>query len=233
MVVGFLRGRWVYPRALRCSLGSSVGVGFTRGRPGGRWVIPGSLTLSLGVVVFIQDRWVSLACALGFVRFIRGHWGHSRANRRSLSFLASALGVVEFIRGRRIHSCSPLGSLGSTVVGVFAKARPGGRWVPTGPFGSPLFFSVHPGPLQFAGVQHGCRWVHPRSLGSLARALVVDELIRGRCVHTRGPWLSLGSFGGVVHQCAHWWSMSSSGVARFTRSGSWVTQGRWVRSRTL
>ena len=157
--------------------------------PGGRWDHPGSLDslalalswMSLGVVWFTRARpvgcWVhplslgSLACALGIVGFIRGHCVHY------------SLGDVLFIWNRCVRSSAPLGSLGSSGVLGFIRARSGG-----------------PG-------------VHSRtslwsSLGSLARTLGIVGFSWGRWVHSRTPCGSLGSSGVVEFSRAcpggHW-----------------------------
>ena len=116
--------------------------------------------------------------------------------------------------------------------------RPGGRWVDAGSFGS-------------LGRALGGRWVHagrsvhPRSLGSLVRAMVVVEFIQGGWVHHGAPWGSLVSFGSVwftrehpggvgfmrvvglirgrwVHSGAPWGSLGSSGVVGFMQVRPWV-----------
>ena len=102
-----------------------------------------------------------LAHALGVVGFIRDRWVNSRRH----GVLWVYPGSFTRPTGLFVHSGS-LGSLarswwslGSSGVVGFTYAGPAGRW-------------VHP----------GCRWVPPRSLGSLVRALGVYGLIRCRWV---------------------------------------------------
>ena len=92
--------------------------------------------------------------------------------------LTRALGVDEFIRSCWVYSHTLLGSLGSFGVVGFARARPGG-------------YSVYPW-LLGSLVHHGCRWVHPGSLGSLSLAMGDFGYIWGRCVHQGALWGVLG-----------------------------------------
>ena len=112
----------------------------------------------------------------------------------SLRSLRCALVIVGIIHGRLVHYGAPWRSLGSSGYVSLTRERPGGR------------------------LAHACRWVHPRSLGTLGCALrvvgfiwgrvlmgarlgsmgssgivVFTRVIReGRCVHSGAPWGSLG-----------------------------------------
>ena len=83
----------------------------------------------------------------------------------------------------------------------------------------------------------GC-WVHPSSLGSLARALGVVVLLRVRWVHSHAPLGSMGSSGVVAFTSANpgsGWvrpgSMGSLGcalgVVRFIRGPSGPSGAPW------
>ena len=166
-VVGFTHVRagcgWLghYTKLWRM-LSSSGVVGFTRARPGGCWVLPGSLgslaRASLG------SSWV--------VGFTIARSGCGWVHMQSLGSLGCALGFVRFILGR----CVFLRALG--VVGFIRDhfTVPGGRWVHSRAICGSLGSS---GDFGFTRVRLRCRWVHPESLGSLARALGVVEFIRG------------------------------------------------------
>ena len=122
MVVGFIRGRCVNSLG---SLGLSGVFEFNCMRPGCHWGHPvslGSLARDLGVVGLIRCSWVHLRAPLGsVVVFIRGLWIHSRAlgfmqrcwvhSCAPLGLIGSS-GVVGFILGRSIHSRASWGSLG-------------------------------------------------------------------------------------------------------------------------
>ena len=121
MVLGFIRGPSDHSRVLYVSLGSFVGVGFTRARYGCRWELLGSLASGLRVVglcrVFcVPCGSLSSSEVVCFTRARPGfHWLHQRA------FCTVA--------------CA-LESLCTTWVLGFTHVCSGGRWVRSGPFGS-------------------------------------------------------------------------------------------------
>ena len=99
-------------------------------------------------------------------------------------------GIFGFIHGGWVDYPARSELLGSSSVVGFTRAHPRGRWV------------------------------HPRSLGSLTRALGVFGFIGGRWVHSQAPSLSLGSSEVVG------FTRARTGVVGFVRCS-------WVHSRAL
>ena len=169
------------------SLGSCGVVLFTRARLGGRWVHPGLLRTIRACAGCRSGHPVSL----GSIARAQGVcWVHPL----SFGSLARTLVIVGFIRGSWVHLrapwwlfCSLAHALG--VVGFIGETL---------------------GSVARSG---GC-WVHPRLVGSLARAQVVVGFIVVRWVHSR----------------AHWWLFCSLGHALGVVG---FIGGRWVQSRAL
>ena len=117
--------------------------------------------------------------------------------------LPRSQGVVRLIRGRSVYSRAPWGSLGSSSLAAFTRARPACRWIYLESLGS---LAPHTGV---------CR-VHPGSFGLLARALCVAGLISGFEFTRARPW----------GRCIHVGLLGS--LAR-ALGVDWFIGGRWVR----
>ena len=179
------RGGWVNAGALLRSLGLSGVDWFNCARPGCCWVHPGWLG--------------SQGYDLGVVGLIWGNWVHSRAAwvpLRSSGFaLACATGSLDLCRvigftrmrprcslvhlGRWVHLCTPWGSLGSSGVVGFTRARPlvHSR--------VPWWSSGLSGVIAFTRARAGGRCVHTGWLSLVG------------WVHSRVPWGLMGSTRGV------------------------------------
>ena len=115
---------------------------------------------------------------------------------RAFGSLAHALGVFWFIRGRWVHSLALKGSLGSSRVVGFTRARHGAHCVQQGSlsrilgsFGSSVSLGSLVRALEVVGFNRG---------RSLARLLEVVWSFMGRWVRSLAPWplfdpASLGS----------------------------------------
>ena len=105
--------------------GASWFAGFTEVRSGGRRVLPGSLGsfgCTLVVVGFIRGCLVHSGPPCAFLS----------SSGTGAFFLGCALGIVRFIRG---HSAAYWGSSGSSCVAGFIEVRPGDRRVYPGSLG--------------------------------------------------------------------------------------------------
>ena len=135
--------------------------------------------------------------------------------------------MVKFIRGCWVHSLAQRGSFGSSGVVVFTRVRPVGPLDSSGVVGLTcvcpgVHLCAHCGSFgssEFVGFTRAT-WC---SLGSfrvieftLVRSIGIGAFIRGRWVHTRAPWGSLDSSVVVgftrtlpVGRWDHSWSLGS------------------------
>ena len=178
-----------------------MGVDFTGVRPGGSWVHPWLLGSLQCTLVIVRGRWVHYSAPwvwLGSsgvaeftrVRSLRSSWvvGFTRVRRScrwihpcSLGSLFFVLGVIGFIRGLWVHSGSPCGSLGSSVVVGFIRVRPSDSW------GARWGSLSTSGVVRFIRVRPWGRCVHSGSLSTLRFALGVVGYIRDRLFHEGSP----------------------------------------------
>ena len=173
---------WVHRESLGLLTLALGFLGFTYVLPGGRCVHPGSFgTLHPALEVFGLSGVVSsLWGSSGVVGFNRVRSG-SRWVHQGLLVLSTELWKSLVLSGSLIHSVVHPVSLGSIACAL--------GWLGSS------------GVVGYAGVHHGGRWVHQRSLGSLARVqvsldssgvvvftLAVVDFILWRWNHSRAPW---------------------------------------------